>query len=222
MFVAYAGGLVLASLVLLIALVIVALQVGVLVLAIPLARHGRETTGHVVKIEPARSPARVSRLMRVRVAYDTPAGTLETGGTTRRPLIGAPMAVRYDPARPARATTAVRPVRRVLVGLPMALATGALAAGVITGSVWYFAGVHGNAQASLAGGCTALAIALWSGYYACGLYVTLARRGRRKARPDESATVMTTSDVRARAIAATVAALVFLVLAILVLASAGP
>ncbi|HEX3960159.1 MAG TPA: DUF3592 domain-containing protein [Trebonia sp.] len=62
--------------------------------------------------------------------------------------------------------------------LPMALATAVLAVGVIIGSVWYFAGVHSNAQASLAGGCTGLAVALWSGYYACGWYVVLLRWGR--------------------------------------------
>jgi hypothetical protein len=49
--------------------------------------------------------SRVPRLTRVRVAYDTPAGTLETGGTTRRPRIGAPMDVRYHPALSAESAT---------------------------------------------------------------------------------------------------------------------
>ena len=274
MFIAYAGGLAIASLVLLVDLFIAALAITTLVLSVALVRHPRQVTGHVVRIAPAPPAARVPRRTRVRVAYDTPSGTLETGGTMPRPRIGAPMAVRYDPARPHRATTMVRPMRLALVQLPLVLAIAVLAIGVITGSAWYFAGIHDNAQAPLVGGCTALAIALGSGYYASGRYAVLARWRRHMtqaqgtvrrldehasvggpgiqvsfktasgredfwapagsvpatvgdavtvyydpAHPADSATVQTTSDIRVRAIAATACALVFLLLAVVALAS---
>ena len=270
MFIGYAGGLVLASLVLLVDLFLAMGAVGALVLPIVLVRHPRETTGHVVKIQPKRPTA---RLTRVRVAYETPAGTLETGGTMLSPRIGAPMAVRYDPARPHRSTTMVKPMRLAFIQLPLILAIGALCVGVITASVWYFAGVHGNLQTPLFGGSIGLIIALGSGYYAYGRYAVLLRWRRHMrrapgtvrrfeehapvggpgiqisfeglggrqdfwaqagsvlagvgdtvtvyydpARPAESATVQTISDVRARAIAATVCALIFLLLAVVALA----
>jgi hypothetical protein len=139
--------------------------------AIPLALRGSQVTGKVVNIDRRRP----GRRARVRVAYETPGGKLETSGTTARPRIGAPMAVRYDPAKPDRATTMVRPGRTAVTGLGAVLVVAAVSAGMLTGSIWYFAGVHSHAQLPLAGGSFTLALALATGYYAAGRYAELVR-----------------------------------------------
>jgi hypothetical protein len=171
LFLVYALILILAALILLIDLVAAAALAVALARAVPLALRGREATGRVVKIE-SRRPGRTAR---VRVAYETPGGTLETGGTSQRPRLGEPKAVRYDPARPARATTLVRPARTAAAGIPVILVAAALSAGMITGSAWYFASVHSHARLPLAGGCFTLACALATGYYAWGQYAELLR-----------------------------------------------
>jgi hypothetical protein len=170
LFLVYALLVIIAAVMLLIDLVAAAALALALGRAVPLAAGGTETTGRVARI----SSRRPGRRARVRVAYDTPAGTFETGGSSQRPRIGEPKPVRYDPARPARATTMVRPGRAAAGGIPVVLAVAALSAGMITGSAWYFAGVHGHAQLPLGGGCFILALALGTGYYACSRYAELA------------------------------------------------
>jgi hypothetical protein len=142
--------------------------------AIPLALRGTLVTGHVAAVE-RRRPGRSAR---VRVGYETAAGKLETGGTTQSPWTGAPVAVRYDPARPGRATTMVRPARTAATGITTVLVVAALSAGMLTGSVWYFAGVHSDTQLPLAGGCFFGALALATGYFA-GSRCALLLRWRR-------------------------------------------
>lgn len=163
--------LVLAALILLVDLVVAAALAAALARAVPLAVGGTETTGHVVRID-SRRPGRPAR---VRVAYETPRGTLQTTGTAQRPRLGEPAPVRYDPARPARATTLLLPARLAAVGIPMVLVIAALCAGMITGSVWYFGGVHSRTRLPLAGASLALALAIALGYYAWGQVAELLR-----------------------------------------------
>jgi hypothetical protein len=163
--------MVLAALILMVDLVAAAALAAALARAAALAFGGTETTGYVVRVE-ARRPGRPAR---VRVAYETPHGTLETTGTSQRPRVGEPTPVRYNPARPARATTLLRPARLAALGIPMALVIAALCAGMITGGAWYFASVHSHTRLPLAGGCLALALALALGYYAWGQYAELLR-----------------------------------------------
>jgi hypothetical protein len=139
--------------------------------AVPLALRGTLVTGHVAAVE-RRRPGRSAR---VRVAYQTAAGKHDTFGTTQSPWIGAPKAVRYDPARPGRATTMVAPARTAAAGITAVLVVAALSAGMLTGSIWYFAGVHSDAQLPLAGGCFFGALALATGYFAAGRFAQLLR-----------------------------------------------
>jgi len=170
LFLIYTVLVVFGTLILLVDLLVGLMLLIVLGRAVPLALHGTLVTGHVVKIEPRR---RRSRRARVRVAYKTAAGMFETPGSSERPRIGEPHDVRYDPAHPSRATTVVRPARRAAVQVPMVLAIAALSAGMVVGSVFYFAGVHSGSQLPLAGGCLALGLALAVGYYAGGRYAVL-------------------------------------------------
>lgn len=135
-------------------------------LSVPLVLGGTEVTGHVVTIERSR-PGRPAR---VRVAYQTPGGTFETTGSTRNPRIGEPKTVRYNPARPARATTMTRPGRTAAIGIPIVLIIAGLSAGMIIGSVWYFAGVHRQLQTRLGFGSMLLTFALGAGWYAVTQY----------------------------------------------------
>jgi Protein of unknown function (DUF3592) len=88
---------------------------------------------------------------------------------------GGPAPVRFDPARPAWATTLIKPARLAAVGIPVVLVIAALCVGMITGSAWYFAGVHNQTRLPLAGGCLAVILALALGYYAWGQYAALLR-----------------------------------------------
>jgi hypothetical protein len=168
-FVAYAGLLVIGALLLAIALFAAVLLALAVPTAMRLATRGAEATGHVVGSE-GRRPGGGTR---VRVAYETPGGRFETRGTSYVSGLGVPVPVRYDPAKPARATTLTRPGRRAITTIPVVLAVAAVSAGMIVGSAWYFAGVHSRLQAPLAGGCFALALALGFGFYACRRYAEL-------------------------------------------------
>jgi hypothetical protein len=171
LFLVFAVLVVLGALTLLTDLLVGALLIIALGRAVPLGLRGSQATGHVVKIERRRPGGKA----RVQVAYETAGGTFETGGTSARPRIGEPQAVRYDPAKPSRATTMVRPARTAAISIPTVLVVAALSVGMITGSIWYFAGVHSHAQLPLAGGCFALALTLGTGYYAGGRYAELLR-----------------------------------------------
>ena len=211
MFLVYGLLLVLAALILLVDLVTGAALAVALARAVPLAFGGAETTGHVVRVE-SRRPGRQAR---VRVAYETPRGMFETTGTSQRPRVGEPVPVRYDPVRPARATTLLRPARLAALGIPMVLVIAALCAGMITGGAWYFAGVHSQTRLPLAGGCLALALGLALAYYAWGQYAELLR-WRRVVQTEGKvpATVRTAADVRAHAIGGTVLALIMIAIAV--------
>jgi hypothetical protein len=93
-FVMYTVLLIFAVLVLVVELAAALALIIALARAIPLARHGAEVTGYVTRIE-ARPRSRTAR---VRISYETAAGTLETRGSSRRPRLGEPKPVRYDPA----------------------------------------------------------------------------------------------------------------------------
>jgi hypothetical protein len=170
-FVLFALLLVVSGLLLLIALLTGAALIVSLGRAVPLARRGTQVTGHVVSVERSRP----GRSARVRVRYETPGGKRETIGTTQSPWTGAPIPVRYDPAHPSRATTMVRPARAAVTGLTGVLVVLVLSAGMVTGSVWYFAGTHTGTQLPLAGGSFTCACAVAAGYYAAGRYATLLR-----------------------------------------------
>jgi hypothetical protein len=137
--------------------------------AVPLALRGAAVTGHVTRVRERRRRGGVT------VAYETPAGIFETGGTSRHSRVGEPMAVRYDPARPARATTVIHPIRGVAVWAPLALAVAAVSAGMIVGSVFYFAGIHSTLQAPLVGGGFTLGLALAAAGFARDKYAELLR-----------------------------------------------
>lgn len=171
MFLLFALLLVFSALVLLIDLLAGAGLIVALGRALPLARHGTRVTGHVVGVE-RRRPGRSAR---VRVGYETASGKRETTGTTQSPWIGAPVPVRYHPAHPDRATTMVRPARTAVAGIAAVLVVAALSAGMLTGSIWYFAGAHSAAQLPLAGGGFFAALALGTGYFAGGRYAQLLR-----------------------------------------------
>ncbi|MBO0805104.1 MAG: DUF3592 domain-containing protein [Nocardiopsaceae bacterium] len=151
----------------------------VLARSLRLAVRGTETTGEVIRIGQ-RQPGRGAP---IRVAYTTPAGSFETRGTSARPRLGAPVQVRYHPSRPASATTLTRPWRWVVTGVPMVLAIAATSAGMVTGAVWYFAGIHSRLQFPLANGSLLLLIALGTGYYAVSQSAVLLR-WRRMVRVD--------------------------------------
>jgi hypothetical protein len=173
-FLAYGGLLVIAAAVLAVDLLVGAVLVLGLARGLTLARHGVETTGHVVSIV-SRRPGGVSR---VRIAYETAGGTLQTGGTSHRARIGELKTVRYDPARQARATTLIRPVRMAVTGLPAVTAIAALTFGMGAGSVLHFAGAGTRMQVPLAGGCFALLLALATGWFAGSRCAGLLRRQR--------------------------------------------
>lgn len=179
MLVAYAGLLVIGALILAIDLFTAVLLILAVATAVRLATRGTQTTGHVVREERRRPGGRA----RVRVAYETPGGRFETSAISDRQRLGDPIPVRYDPAKPGRATTVTQPRHPVVTGIPVVLAVAALSAGMIIGSAWYFAGEHNRLQAPLAGGCFALALALICGYYASGRYAELLR-WRRMVRAD--------------------------------------
>jgi hypothetical protein len=141
--------------------------------AVQLALHGTEVTGHVTAIR--RRPGRGAG---VRVDYETRAGRFETGGTSQRPRPGEPMTVRYDPARPGRATTMLRPARTAVISMLVVLVVAAVSAAMIVGSVFYFGHVHSGLQVPLAGGGGVLALALATAYYAGGQLAELFRWGR--------------------------------------------
>jgi hypothetical protein len=170
-FVAYAGLLTIGAVIGAVDLLAGLLLVFAVSAAAGLAGRGVEATGHVVRVD-GRRPGRSTR---VRVAYETAGGRFEMGASSDRPRLGDPVTVWYDPARPSRASTMTRPGRRIVIGIPVVLAVAAVSAGMITGSVWHFAGVHGSLQAPLAGGSWTLAIALACGYYACSRYAELLR-----------------------------------------------
>ena len=173
MFFIYAGLLVVGALILLLDLLAALGLATALSRAAQLARRGTAVTGHVVQIRQRRG-----RGAGVRVAYETKEGRFETGGTSQRPRLGEPMTVRYDPARPARATTMLRPALRALIAIPVMLAVAAVSAAMIVGSVFYFAHVHSGLQVALAGGGGVLALALATAYYAGGQLAELFRWGR--------------------------------------------
>jgi hypothetical protein len=175
LFLEYGFLLILGALTLLFDLFVAFLGAAVLGRAMRLAVAGTDVTGHIAAIRDRR---RSRGQAGVRVAYETPAGTLETSGTSQRPRVGAPVTVRYDPARPARATTLLRPARTAATGIPVVLAVAAASAGMVAGSAFYFAGVYSGLQLPLAGGGFALALALACGFYARGRYAELLRWGR--------------------------------------------
>jgi Protein of unknown function (DUF3592) len=165
----YTWALVVGALVLLVDLLLAFVGAAVLGKAVRLAVRGTEVTGHVVHVRERR------RRVGVRVAYETPAGKFETGGTSQRSQLGEPMTVRYDPVRPARATTWIWPARKAATGIPMMLAVAAASGGMILGSAFYFAGVHSSLQAPLVGGGFTLGIALIAAGYARDKYAELLR-----------------------------------------------
>jgi Protein of unknown function (DUF3592) len=172
-FVIYAGLLTVGALILLLDL-FAALGLAIaLSRAGQLARRGTAVTGHVAAIRQ-----RPGRRAGVTVAYETKEGKLETGGTSQRPRLGAPMTVRYDPSRPSRATTMLRPARTAAIAIPVTLVVAAVSAAMIVGSVFYFAHTHSGLQIPLAGGGGVLALALATAYYAGGQLAELLRWGR--------------------------------------------
>jgi hypothetical protein len=141
--------------------------------ALWLAVRGTLTTGHVVRVNERRR--RPGRTTPVRVAYGTPAGTLQTRGTSPEARIGEPIPVRYLPARPALCTTMTRPVRQAATSVPLALAVGALSVGAIIAAVWYFTGTHTQLQLPLGSGAVVWLITLAFGWYAVSRYGMLLR-----------------------------------------------
>jgi hypothetical protein len=169
-FLLYATLLVFAVLILALDLLAAAALTIALARAIPLAVRGTQTTGYVTGIDRPRR-----RGARVRISYETAAGKLETRGTSRRPRLGEPKPVRYDPANPARATSMVQPARAAAIGVPATLAVAALAVAMAAGSILYFTGTDSRLQLPLAFGGFALALAVGTAYYACGQYAALLR-----------------------------------------------
>lgn len=174
MFVTYAVLMIIGAVVAVIALVgSVALIVNV-TNAIWLAARGTEATGKVTRVNEQK-PGRAAR---VQVAYETPHGSFTVEGTSQRAWTGSTIPVRYDPARPAHATTMTRPWRRALTEIPAALLTAAAGAGMIISGAWYYSGTHTRLQIPLVGGSAALAFALMLGTRAARRY-TVVRHWRR-------------------------------------------
>jgi hypothetical protein len=165
-----AGSLVLGALILFLDLFIAFLGAIALSRAVPLALRGTEVIGHVAEATPG-----PGRIIKVRVEYQAPEGTFKTGGTSQRSRIGEPVTVRYDPARPARATTWIRLAPRVALGIPVMLLVAVASVGMISGSVFYFAGVHGTLQPWLVSGGFALAMVLVMASFAGRQYAQLLR-----------------------------------------------
>lgn len=142
--------------------------------ALWLAVRGTETTGKVTWVDKQR-PGRGSQVI---ATYTAPAGTFQVSGTSGRPQIGAPAAVRYNPGNPAFATTVTDPWLRAATRIPMVLAAGAAGAGMATAAIWYFTGTHTALQVPVGGGAFALAITLMFAHYTAGRYAVLLRSRR--------------------------------------------
>jgi Protein of unknown function (DUF3592) len=174
-FITYAGSLIFGLIVFLADLFVgISLVVNVTG-ALALAARGVETVGQVTRVEPRRAGGSAHVL----VGYDTPGGRFQAEGTVGRALLGDRVPVRYDPDKPASATTLLRPWRRTFVGIPTVLVLMAMSIGMITGAAWYFRGTHTSLQLPLAGGSTLGVLAVVSCYGAAIQYAALWRWRRR-------------------------------------------
>lgn len=179
MFVTYAILLIIGVIVLVIAMAGgVALIVNV-TSALWLAKRGAEAAGTVTRVDE-RKPGRAAR---VQVRYETPGGSFTIAGTSQRGWPGVPVAVRYNPARPAQATTLTRPWQRALTGIPVVLLTAATGGGMVTSAAWYYSGSRTPLQVPLAGGAVALGIALMCATHVSRRYTVL-RHWRRMVQAD--------------------------------------
>lgn len=180
MFLINAGALIIGALILVIGVVAgIALAIGVCGESWFFVR-GTRTTGEVVGVEQRRRPG---GLVRVQVAYETPAGRFEMTDRLRRARLGEKVLVRYLPAKPRRAIALTGTWRLAVIGFPVALALVASGAGMVLGTAWYFSGSHARIQAPLTDGAVCLAVAVGFGYYSLRQYVTLFR-WRRMVRTD--------------------------------------
>jgi hypothetical protein len=144
--------------------------------ALRLLSRGVDTTGRVAVLNP-RLPGRSQQLM---LEYGTPGGNFQIKGTSKRQVqFGDRMPVRYDPDRPAFATTLLRPWIRTFVGIPTVLALMAMSIGMITSADWYFRGIHTSLQFPVAGASGMGLFAVISGYGAAIQYAALWRWRRR-------------------------------------------
>lgn len=169
MFITYAVLMIVGAIALVIDLAAGAGLISGVVSALQLAGRGTETDGTITWVDD-RKPGWAAR---VRVAYETPGGTLSLQTTSQRPWIGSIVPVRYNPMRPAQATTLIRPWRRALVGIPTVLLIAVAAGGLIISGAWYFSGTHTPLQIPLVGGSATLGIALMCGSFAARRYPIL-------------------------------------------------